>query len=173
MNWHLSESLKALVGQAHMQLRQVPESASMLACQLLSAAQGILVHPLDWAMSKPRRIERKSTKGWRMPPNTVYVGRGSKWGNPFPLPHQMHYGKAWARAAYLQWLRTSFYGMRLMRDHLTELRGKNLACWCKAGEACHADVLLELSNGVRRTRLASCPTHVRVAKARTRAASHL
>lgn len=27
-----------------------------------------------------------------------------------------------------------------------ELRGKNLACWCKAGEPCHADVLLELAN---------------------------
>ncbi len=29
----------------------------------------------------------------------------------------------------------------------TELRGKNLACWCKPGEACHADVLLELARG--------------------------
>jgi hypothetical protein len=26
------------------------------------------------------------------------------------------------------------------------LRGKNLACWCKLGTACHADVLLELAN---------------------------
>jgi len=32
---------------------------------------------------KPKRIQRKRTKGWRMPPNTVYAGRGSKWGNPF------------------------------------------------------------------------------------------
>ena len=31
----------------------------------------------------PIRIQRKRTKGWRMPPNTVYVGRPSKWGNPF------------------------------------------------------------------------------------------
>lgn len=29
----------------------------------------------------------------------------------------------------------------------TELRGKNLACWCKPGDPCHADVLLELANG--------------------------
>jgi hypothetical protein len=28
-----------------------------------------------------------------------------------------------------------------------ELRGKDLACWCKPGEPCHADVLLELANG--------------------------
>jgi hypothetical protein len=31
----------------------------------------------------PRRIQRSRAKGWRMPPNTVYVGRGSIWGNPF------------------------------------------------------------------------------------------
>ena len=32
---------------------------------------------------RPRRIQRKRTRGWRMPPNTVYVGRPSKWGNIF------------------------------------------------------------------------------------------
>lgn len=26
------------------------------------------------------------------------------------------------------------------------LRGKNLACWCKQGDPCHADVLLKLAN---------------------------
>lgn len=31
-------------------------------------------------------------------------------------------------------------------SHLPELRGRNLACWCKPGCACHADVLLELAN---------------------------
>lgn len=30
---------------------------------------------------------------------------------------------------------------------VTPLRGKNLACFCKLGEPCHADVLLELANG--------------------------
>lgn len=33
----------------------------------------------------PKRIQRKRTKGWRMPPGAVYVGRPSRWGNPFPL----------------------------------------------------------------------------------------
>lgn len=33
----------------------------------------------------PKRIQRKRTKGWKMQPNTVYVGRPSKWGNPFLL----------------------------------------------------------------------------------------
>lgn len=31
------------------------------------------------------RIQRQRTKGWRMPPNTVYVGRPSLWGNPYSL----------------------------------------------------------------------------------------
>jgi len=30
---------------------------------------------------QPKRIQRKRTKGWRMPPNAVYVGRPSRWGN--------------------------------------------------------------------------------------------
>jgi hypothetical protein len=32
-------------------------------------------------------------------------------------------------------------------DIKRELRGKNLACWCKLSEVCHADVLLEIANG--------------------------
>ena len=31
----------------------------------------------------PKRIQRKRTKGWRLPPNTVCVTRPGKWGNPF------------------------------------------------------------------------------------------
>lgn len=49
-------------------------------------------------------------------------------------------------------------GSRLMRDHLhgrrklilsrlDELRGHDLCCWCKPGQPCHADVLLQLANG--------------------------
>ena len=33
----------------------------------------------------PKRIQRRRTKGWRMPENAVYVGRGSRWGNPFKV----------------------------------------------------------------------------------------
>lgn len=36
-------------------------------------------------MAAPTRIQRKRTKGWRMPANTIYVGRGSPWGNPFRI----------------------------------------------------------------------------------------
>src|SRR5712664_3238190 len=33
--------------------------------------------------TKPIRIQRKRSRGWTMPPNTVYVGRPTIWGNPF------------------------------------------------------------------------------------------
>ena len=29
---------------------------------------------------------------------------------------------------------------------ITELRGKVLACWCRLGEPCHADVLIRRAN---------------------------
>jgi len=34
-------------------------------------------------MTAPQRIQRRRAKGWRMPDGAVYVGRPSKWGNPF------------------------------------------------------------------------------------------
>jgi hypothetical protein len=42
----------------------------------------------DRTMMKPKRIQRKRTKGWRMPEGAVYVGRGSVWGNPFVVGNQ-------------------------------------------------------------------------------------
>lgn len=36
-------------------------------------------------MMKPQRIQRRRTKGWRMPENTVSVCRPGKWGNPFKM----------------------------------------------------------------------------------------
>ena len=53
-------------------------------------------------VTKPRRIQRKAVRGWRLPPDTIYVGRGSKWGNPFPFDHQRYLGKAWSVDAYAQ-----------------------------------------------------------------------
>ena len=32
---------------------------------------------------KPERVQLRRSKGWRMPPNTIKVGRGGKWGNRF------------------------------------------------------------------------------------------
>jgi hypothetical protein len=88
------------------------------------------------AVMKPQRIQRRRTKGWRMPENTIYVGRGSKWGNPHTFENSGSVHPA---------LRFACETAPLL--DLTELRGKNLACWCPLDEPCHADVLLEFANG--------------------------
>lgn len=100
--------------------------------------------PAFAVVDKPKRIQRQRTKGWRMPPDTVYVGRGSKWGNPFVI------GKDGTREQVIEkfkdWI---LWGdpEGMDREVKKELRGKDLACWCKPGQACHADVLLEVANG--------------------------
>lgn len=69
----------------------------------------------------------------------VYIGRPSKWGNPFVI------GKDGSREdvinKYREWIKTQ---PNLIAD-LCELKGKTLGCFCKP-LACHGDVLLELSN---------------------------
>lgn len=37
----------------------------------------------------PIRVQRCRTKGWRLPDNTLYVGRPTRWGNPF-VPGRIH-----------------------------------------------------------------------------------
>ena len=90
----------------------------------------------------PKRVQLKRTKGWRMPENTVYVGRGSMWGNPFRVTPE-HSAEDAVRdfRAYVVGRLDNGVGYPL-----DALRGKNLACWCKLGAPCHADVLLELAN---------------------------
>ena len=90
-------------------------------------------------MIKPRRIQRKREKGWRMPANTVYVGRPTKWGNPFEYASVF---KRWLNGEIKLW---AFRREVILRS-LAELRGKDLACWCPLDQPCHADVLLELAN---------------------------
>jgi len=90
------------------------------------------------------RIQRRRVKGWRMPLNTIYVGRPSKWGNPYST---RDYPALTCLAKYREWL-----DLRLKEGalSLSELRGKDLACWCPLTDEqgdwvlCHVDVLLEL-----------------------------
>ena len=89
----------------------------------------------------PQRIQRRRTKGWRMPEGAVYVGRGTKWGNPFRL------GDGWTAEAAVneyRWAIDTNGSPSMIR---AELAGKDLACWCPLDQPCHADLLLELANG--------------------------
>lgn len=92
------------------------------------------------AMNKPKRIQRKRTKGWRMPENAVYVGRPSKWGNPFYPEDYDQAGATWAVTRFAECCQSL---MGLARE---ELKGRDLACWCPLDQPCHADVLLEWAN---------------------------
>lgn len=83
----------------------------------------------------PKRIQRKRTKGWRMPDNAIYVGRGSDWGNPFksvPFLFLFREYATWRLCCQPSWLEP--------------LRGHDLACWCQLDKPCHADILIELAN---------------------------
>ncbi len=103
---------------------------------------------------RPKRIQLKRSKGWKMPPDTVKVDRSTKWGNQFIVnPHVKPGSKSGALYICVPTLEDAvetFREFMLQRPELiekakAELRGKDLACWCKEGP-CHADVLLEIAN---------------------------
>lgn len=140
-------------------------------------------------MTKPIRIQRRRTKGWKMPANTVSVTRPGNWGNPFDFRKSeccwlaLSYGCRGDKAgrqeasvrAFREWITPPGKGKKTVRlergvsfgndkksvqigprfivgpppsidDIRTELRGKNLACFCPLDQPCHADVLLEIAN---------------------------
>ena len=117
-----------------------------------------------WTEGRPVRIQRKRTKGWKMPPNTVYVGRPTGWGNPFKIG--VHGDAAQCTALYRDCILGDEQPGSLTKEQLAAaneawpdcfampcemtakifLRGKNLACFCALDQPCHADVLLELAN---------------------------
>jgi hypothetical protein len=69
----------------------------------------------------------------------VYVGRPSKWGNPFVI------GRDGTRDEVIAKYRAWLVRQSSLMAALGELRGKHLVCWCPP-ERCHADVLIELAN---------------------------
>ena len=105
-------------------------------------------------MREPKRIQRKRTKGWRMPPNTVNVARPGRWGNPFRGPKAIHLYRLLWRRRWKELERAGIdIGVNCLPDlvyiwtlRLHELRGKDLVCWCPLGADCHADILLRKAN---------------------------
>lgn len=84
----------------------------------------------------------------RTEPFDIYVGRPSKWGNPFShrqgtLAKYQVKNRTEAIDSYREWI-TEGEGKHLLND-LPELENKTLGCWCKP-LACHGDVLVELVN---------------------------
>lgn len=115
-------------------------------------------------MSGPQRIQLSRAKGWRMPAGAVKVDRSTRWGNPFTVAQCREAGfpgsdeqlAARCVEAFRVWLgpmwRNNWDGPESeaarakILNNIRDLRGKDLACWCKPGSPCHADVLLEIAN---------------------------
>lgn len=123
---------------------------------------GRVVHPMALYPNEagcgcaPRRIQRKRTKGWKMSEGAIYVGRPTRWGNPFiigrnivPPINRYHPQPIFVRDAhhatllYSIWLKTS---ADRCSDLVPLLAGHDLACWCPLDSPCHADVLLRAAN---------------------------
>jgi hypothetical protein len=89
-----------------------------------------------------------------MPANAVYVGRPTRWGNPYtlgsPEARTRPDGTAWDLGDLLRWYR-AYAAFRRIQDPawLEALRGRDLACWCPIDEPCHGDVLLQMLEVVR------------------------
>lgn len=102
----------------------------------------------------PERVQLRRLKGWRMPPNTVKVDRSTRFGNPWTIAGAREAGYQGTDAElgemcvamFRNGMRARLPACEAIVDNLAELRGRNLACWCGPGQACHADVLLELAN---------------------------
>ena len=69
-------------------------------------------------------------------PYDVYIGRGSKWGNPFVI------GKDGNRKQVIEKYRQYLLNNHELLTAIPELVDKVLGCWCSP-EPCHGDVLIE------------------------------
>ena len=99
--------------------------------------------------AQPVRLQLSRRKGFDLQKlshrtnglEAVVVSRPSKWGSPFPLKKESDRAKVIAR--YRAYLHSN---AKLKKEARKELAGKNLACWCKPGLPCHAEILLRVAN---------------------------
>ena len=81
----------------------------------------------------PRRIQCRRTSGWRKPEGAVYVGRPSRWGNPFRVGVQV----TTAAEAVSRFKAETLPSWS--PEWIASLRGRDLMCWCRPGDPCHGD----------------------------------
>jgi len=79
------------------------------------------------------------------PPEAIYIGRPSKWGNPFshlPGTAEQVSTREEAISKYEEWLLSQ---PELVEEAKRELAGRDLVCWC-APQRCHGEVLMKIVN---------------------------
>lgn len=88
-------------------------------------------------MTTPSVIHKRDTNKFA---DVVYIGRPTKWGNPFVI------GQDGTRKEVIAKYRDYVLADPSLLDAVkSELKGKTLSCWCKP-KVCHGDVLLQLAN---------------------------
>lgn len=97
--------------------------------------------------ARPVKVIKPMLVHWKQQPYDVYIGRPSKYGNPFS-----HKGATGAICVsnrgeaiwkYYLWLRDN---PAKLEEFIGELKGKTLGCWCPP-KPCHGDVLICLISG--------------------------
>ena len=73
----------------------------------------------------------------RAEPFDVYIGRPSKWGNPFVI------GRDGDRAAVIIKFKAYLLSQPALMEQLAELEGKKLGCFCFPN-SCHGDAIVEV-----------------------------
>jgi len=83
------------------------------------------------------RVLNKHTD--EIPDGAIYVGRPSKWGNPFQI------GRDGTRRQVISKYEDWLLGNASLLAQIYELRGHDLVCWCSPKD-CHGEILLQLAN---------------------------
>ena len=83
---------------------------------------------------------KDAPQGWKSNRQYAYIGRPSKWGNPFTLEI---YDRDTACDKYAQYIQSQEH---LLYD-IDELQHKILVCYCKP-QRCHGDILAALADQV-------------------------
>ena len=99
-------------------------------------------------VNKPK-VHNKHKK--TAPVDAVYIGRGSKWGNPFVID------KDGSRSDVIAKYEEYILGKPELLAQLHELKGKDLVCYC-APQACHGDLLVRLANNPEEGTMDTNPT---------------
>lgn len=103
----------------------------------------------------PTRVQRKRTKGFRLPPNTLCCTRPGKWGNPFQVgishPVSIDTGNFKTDMVMSRELACQLFYHYLQDwterepDAMEELlQYDHLACYCSLAELCHVDMIIQL-----------------------------
>lgn len=94
--------------------------------------------------TNPKRTQRKRTKGFRLPPNTLCVTRPGNYGNPFSPRNMSRAAHQEAVERFREWILSP--KQAALRKEAKEVMPQYdyLACWCHPKKACHVDVWIEL-----------------------------